>query len=81
MRLSRVQLRVVEMHLQQQLSSSGCQVCGERRLVTSEDLWEIRTYPESASSSRRLVTPLIMVTCSNCGQVLLFDAHHVGAVD
>ena len=58
----------------------GCPVCGHPKWNLAQNVVEIRSYygvPFLGGD----VYPLVLLTCENCGYVLLFHAITIGALD
>jgi hypothetical protein len=72
MKLSTEQCKVLLDELRKRIDGICCGVCGARSFSLPDPLFELREFEPSKEVCG--VTPLIVLTCDNCGFVLLFNA-------
>ena len=57
-----------------------CPICAQNRWTVSDELVEIRPFKGGSLVLGGAIMPLMVVTCSNCGHTLLFNAVLAGLV-
>lgn len=58
-----------------------CDACGNEGWNVNPTIYELREFQQGGLSVGGVVSPVIMVTCKNCGYVRLISAVVAGVVD
>jgi hypothetical protein len=79
MRLNQEQVERLRQHLQQRLRG-GCNACGNPNWQFDDVIFELRQFVGGGISADSLIKPLIAITCTNCGNVMLMNAIAAGVL-
>ena len=79
MRISPDQLERLRMHLQSTFRG-GCTVCGSPNWQFDDVIFELRQFVGGGISTEGMIKPVIPVTCSQCGHVIMINAINAGVI-
>ena len=57
-----------------------CPVCREKAWELNDQLWELRRFNKSGIFSGGPIIPLAILTCTNCGYTIQFNAKKIGLI-
>ncbi len=79
MRISPDQLEHLRQHLQATFKG-GCTVCGNPHWQFDDIIFELRQFVGGGISTEGMIKPVIAVTCSTCGHIIMINAINAGVI-
>jgi len=58
-----------------------CPICHLQKWVISDTVYELREFAGGKWLTGASVVPVVIATCTNCGNTLFFNAIHLGIIE
>jgi ribosomal protein S27E len=72
--------QAIEVNIKKKMDSCNCTVCGNKTWIYPEALYELKEFFGLPMNMAGSIIPVVIVTCQICGNMLLFNAIHTGAL-
>lgn len=72
--MERLDTQKIIKHLNAKWGKRKCPMCGAETWRISDNTYELREFKKGALVAGGTIVPLILITCSNCGNSVLVNA-------